>query len=206
FLIINQYVMLYVRKLTHAALDAARALRAKVLARAHVACCSRSSAPAACRSRSRHRPRQRLPREHRALAILSPVITPEGAVLTQHVVAGNEPCHRVGADGPAHRPGGPGATHRARERRVRGRSGAAEREERLPDLELKVRALHGELERWRGPLGSRAAGRAPDASRKRRRGVLVAPQARLRPAGGERGHAGALGPWLDEGEMAQAAR
>src|SRR5438270_4124662 len=109
---------------------------------------------------------------------LSPVITPEGTVLTQHVVAGNEPCHRVGADGPAHRPGGAGATHRARERRVRGRSGAAELEQRLPDLELKVRAFHGELERWRGPRASRAARRGPDTSRERRRGVLVAPQAR----------------------------
>src|SRR5437764_14652969 len=192
--------MLYVRKLTPAPLDAVRALRAKVLLERARRVPLRLASPA---SRA---PRQRLPREHRALAILSPVVTSEGTVLMQHVVAGNEPCHRVGADGPAHRPGGAGAAHRARERRVRGWSGAAELEQRLPDLELKVRALHGELERWRGPRASRAAGRAPDASRNRRRGVLVAPQARLRPAGGERGHAGALGPWLDEGEMAQAAR
>src|SRR5438045_532135 len=125
--------MLYVRKLTPAPLAAARALRARgLLERAR-------RVPLALAPPASRAPRQRLPREHRALAILSPVITPEGAVLTQHVVAGNEPCHRVGADGPAHRPGGPGATHRARERRVRGRSGAAELEQRLPDLELKVR-------------------------------------------------------------------
>src|SRR5207248_4609451 len=99
-------------------------------------------------------PRQRLPREHRALAILSPVITPEGTVLTQHVVAGNEPRHRVGADGPAHRPRGAGAAHGTRECPVRGRSGGAELEQRLPDLELKVRALHGELQGWRVPRRS----------------------------------------------------
>src|SRR5256885_12477724 len=131
--------MLYVRKLTPALLDAARALRAKVLLE------RARRVPLTLASPASRAPRQRLPREHRALAVLSPVVTSEGTVLMQHVVAGNEPCHRVGADGPAHRPGGTGAAHRARERRVRGWSGAAELEQRLPDLELKVRALHGEF-------------------------------------------------------------
>src|SRR6266480_2213041 len=56
-LIINQYVRLYVRKLTCAALDAARALRAEVAAKDHVACCGLGSPAAAPRSHWRRRAR-----------------------------------------------------------------------------------------------------------------------------------------------------
>src|SRR6266513_6071357 len=56
-LIINQYVILYVRKLTCATLDAARALRAKVAAKDYVACSRLGSPAAARRSHSRRRAR-----------------------------------------------------------------------------------------------------------------------------------------------------
>src|ERR1700730_6449486 len=71
-------------------------------------------------------PRQRLPREHRALAILSPLISAEGAVLAQHVVARDEPRHRVATPPRPPRPGPPRHAHGARERRVSGRPGGAE--------------------------------------------------------------------------------
>jgi len=50
--------------------------------------------------------RQRLmPREHRAIAILTPVITPEWAVLGAGRCGREEQSQRIGTDGPAHRPG-----------------------------------------------------------------------------------------------------
>src|SRR6266576_183289 len=56
-LIINQYVILYVRKLICAALDAARALRAKVAARDYVSCFGLGSLAGAPRSHWRRRAR-----------------------------------------------------------------------------------------------------------------------------------------------------
>src|SRR2546423_15017351 len=101
--------MLYVGKLTPALLDAARALRAKVLLE------RARRVPLTLASPASRAPRQRLPREHRALAVLSPVVTSEGTVLMQHVVAGDGPGPPVGADVPAHPPGGPRAGHPPRE-------------------------------------------------------------------------------------------
>src|SRR5256885_14226269 len=106
--------MLYVRKLTPALLDAARALRAKVLLE------RARRVPLTLASPASRAPRQRLPREHRALAVLSPVVTSEGTVLMQHVVAGNEPCPPVGAHRPAPRPRGTRAAPPAPHPRPRG--------------------------------------------------------------------------------------
>src|SRR5437762_5406332 len=106
------------------------------------------------------KPIQRLPGEHGALAVLAKLVSAERAVASQHVVAGDQPRDGVGADGLAHGPGGAGKPHGAGESRIGGGPGGAELEQRLPDLELKVRALHRELQ---GRGGIR--GRAPDARR-----------------------------------------
>jgi len=50
------------------------------------------------------------------------MISTEGAVLAQHVVAGDEPRDRVGADGLAHRPSAAGQTYGTREQGKAGRT------------------------------------------------------------------------------------
>ena len=81
-----------------------------------------------------------LPREHRALALDTPVIAAEPAVAAQHAVAGNQPGDRIRADGLADRPARAGAADRLGQRPIARRPAGAEFEQRLPDLDLEVRA------------------------------------------------------------------
>src|SRR5580658_1608744 len=63
---------------------------------------------------------QRRPDQHRALAIFSPVIATERAVLAQHLVTRNEPGNRIGTDRIAHGALAARAPQRLRERRIGG--------------------------------------------------------------------------------------
>ena len=94
----------------------------------------------------RNRPRQ-LPREHRPLAFDAPPIASERAVGPQHVVARDEPRDRVRADGPADRSRRGRPPDLPRDVGIIYRQVAGPSQQRLPDLDLEVAAVHPQPQR-----------------------------------------------------------
>jgi hypothetical protein len=119
-----------------------------------------------------------LPRQHRPFALDTPVVTAEVSVAPQDAVAGNQPGDGIGADRLPDRAARARAADRFRHGPIARRPARAQVEQRLPDLDLEVRAHRRKDD---PPFAV-----VEDLPRNPGDGGVVARQRRARPAAGER--------------------
>src|SRR6516225_4328201 len=150
------------------------------------------------------KPAERGPGKHGPLALGTPTVAAEPAVLAQHVLAGDEPRHWIGADRVPDRLGPAGDTRRAGECGIGRGTCRAELEQCTPDVDLEVGAPDCELQRPTLTAAGRC--RVPDSARQACRLLVITILARVWPKCAQLPLRRGLAARLDESQMAEAPR